>query len=129
MEAKRQKKFMKGLQAIMKMQLRIVRAKEFQELVDSAQISVDNEIDAPERKKKRIQKQTTIGQAQGHMTKNYPDPHMTYKTEKICHNCGIRGHVLKECPKPKIVCYQCGESGHMKNNCLKPQLTHGSQQE
>ena len=60
------------------------------------------------------------------MTKNYPDPHMTYKIEKICHNCGIRGHVLKECPKPKIVCYHCGEPGHMKNNFLKPQLTRGS---
>jgi hypothetical protein len=35
MEAKRQRKFMKGLQAVMKMQLRIVRAKEFQELMDS----------------------------------------------------------------------------------------------
>ena len=47
---------MKGLQAIMKMQLRIVCAKEFQELVDSAHISGDDEIDSPEGKKKRIQK-------------------------------------------------------------------------
>ena len=96
---------MKGLQAIMKMQLRIMRAKEFQELVDSAHIVVDDEIDAPEGKKRRIQKQTTTCQVRGHMTKNCSDPHMTYKTEKICHNCGIRGHVLKESPKPKIVCY------------------------
>jgi hypothetical protein len=43
MEAKRQRKFMKGLQAVMKMQLRIVRAKEFQELMDSVRTLEDKD--------------------------------------------------------------------------------------
>ena len=108
MEAKRKRKFMKGLQAVMRMQLRIVRTKEFQELLDSAHISEGDEIGVPEGKRNEVQKQTTT----------CPDPHMRYTTKKICHNCGIRGHVSRDCPNPKILCYQCGEPGHMMMSWL-----------
>src|SRR5674536_48661 len=35
----------------------------------------------------------------------------------ICSNCGMRGHMMKDCLKPKIICFGCGQPGHMKLDC------------
>ena len=92
-----------------------MRTKEFRELLDSAHISEGDEIVIPKGKRKKVQKQTTT----------CPDSHLMYNTKKIFHNCGIRGHVSRECPNPKILCYQCGEPGHMMMNFLNRPLTRG----
>ena len=39
----------------------------------------------------------------------------------ICHQCGMRGHMAKDCQKPKIVCFGCGQAGHMKPDCPNKQ--------
>ena len=70
MEAKRQRSFMKGLQAVMKMQLRIVRAKEFQELVNSVNTLEDDDNEVPDGKRKKLQRE--LGQV--------PNPVSTYNT-------------------------------------------------
>ncbi|XP_034118160.1 zinc finger CCHC domain-containing protein 13-like [Drosophila albomicans] len=39
-----------------------------------------------------------------------------------CHNCNSRGHLAKECRKPKREpgsCYACGEMGHFIAECKK----------
>lgn len=36
-----------------------------------------------------------------------------------CFNCGIHGHLLKDCPKEKAPtkCFTCGEYGHIGKDC------------
>ena len=93
---------MKGLQAVMKMQLMIVRAKEFQELMDSVSTleDMDNEEqDGAIKKKVRIGTQPALNPQS--MTNPYFPPEnqsgaMTSNKAKnsprrstVCSNCGI----------------------------------------
>ena len=39
----------------------------------------------------------------------------------ICHKCGMRGHMIKDCQKPAIVCFGCGQAGHIKPDCPNKQ--------
>ena len=43
--------------------------------------------------------------------------------KKRCHNCGIIGHLRKDCKKKKkkTGCFQCSEAGHLINDCSKRQ--------
>ena len=48
----------------------------------------------------------------------------TFKTERviICHKCGGRNHMARECrnsKKTSIFCYNCGEDGHKSYECRK----------
>lgn len=43
------------------------------------------------------------------------------KGEPKCYNCGVYGHITKECPKPKkTICFNCGKEGHIAKYCRKP---------
>jgi hypothetical protein len=35
----------------------------------------------------------------------------------LCHSCGAKGPLAKDCQRPKIICYGCNQEGHMKNQC------------
>ena len=40
------------------------------------------------------------------------------KGEPKCYNCGVFGHIAKDCSKPKqITCYNCGKNGHIAKEC------------
>uniref|UniRef100_A0A0N4ZD94 CCHC-type domain-containing protein n=1 Tax=Parastrongyloides trichosuri TaxID=131310 RepID=A0A0N4ZD94_PARTI len=46
-----------------------------------------------------------------------------------CHNCGMRGHFIKDCRKAKITCHKCKRIGHMEKYCRSniPQNRNGQQ--
>jgi hypothetical protein len=54
LEAKRQREFMRRLQGVMKMQMRIVHAKEFQELLDSTRILVGTDSEVSNGKEEEV---------------------------------------------------------------------------
>jgi hypothetical protein len=39
------------------------------------------------------------------------------EVELFCHSCGAKGHLAKDCQRPKIICFGCNQEGHMKNQC------------
>jgi hypothetical protein len=38
----------------------------------------------------------------------------TPRDQIICHNCGLPGHMKKDCGKPRVVCHACGKEGHIR---------------
>lgn len=129
MEAKRQKRFMKGLQAVLKMQLRIVRAKEFQELVDSTgKLKDDGNVVLDVKGKKIQEKLPQAPTPQPISNLNFPshqqsevsaseEARKAVRSSIICNNCGIKGHIGSECRKNQVICHQCGEPGHIRPLC------------
>jgi hypothetical protein len=125
LEAKRQNKFMRGLQGVMKMQMQIVRAKEFQELLDTIKVVEEKENKEQYGKGKEVQ----VGDQQVSNSQQVPiKPKL-----RTCHNCEMRGHISRECSQPKVTCYGCGEPGHNKHTCLNkhldPRLQAGGSQQ
>ena len=49
-----------------------------------------------------------------------PAPKSSPKT-KTCYNCGEKGHVNAQCPKPRtnehMTCFKCGKKGHHRRDC------------
>jgi hypothetical protein len=43
----------------------------------------------------------------------------------VCHGCGMRGHLEKDCRQPKIICFGCNKEGHMIRNCPDRARTGG----
>ncbi|KAK1683149.1 hypothetical protein QYE76_043997 [Lolium multiflorum] len=130
-EEKRKKRFMKGMNPYMKMQLRLARTAEFQELIDSAITFEDDyrQVQKDRRKRARIEPRK--------YPVSKPTPDRSFKprfrptgnqynrggqnqnprNQILCHNCGQRGHVQKDFQKPRIICYGCGKEGHIKPEC------------
>ena len=48
---------------------------------------------------------------------------MDVPQDGLCHSCGKRGHLSRNCPnsdiarKPYITCFRCGKLGHVKSKC------------
>ncbi|KAL8093964.1 hypothetical protein AgCh_035734 [Apium graveolens] len=41
-----------------------------------------------------------------------------YRADGLCYNCGEKGHIASQCPKPKVIsCYNCGQPGHLSREC------------
>ncbi|KAK1628506.1 hypothetical protein QYE76_002821 [Lolium multiflorum] len=131
-EEKRKKRFMKGMNPYMKMQLRLARTAEFQELIDSAITFEDDYRQVQEDRRKRAR----IEPRKYPISK--PTPDRSFKpryrpttgnqynrggqsqnpiSQIICNNCGLKGHLQKDCQKPRIICYGCGKEGHIKPEC------------
>jgi hypothetical protein len=36
----------------------------------------------------------------------------------FCSNCDERGHVTRDCAKPKVPCQECGDQGHLATYCF-----------
>jgi hypothetical protein len=118
---------MKGLHPYMKMQLRLTKTTEFQELVDAAiTLEDDYKIVQEERKKKlRMEpKKYPFKKPKPNPNSNLtvkPRPRTGFqnsgrggsnpKSQVISNNCGYKGHYASECRQPKVICYGCGKKG------------------
>jgi hypothetical protein len=121
-EEKRVKRFMKGLNLYMRMQLPLTGHHNFQGIVDVA-ITLEDDyksVQEEQRKKARTEPKCFPNQK--------PTPNLTFKPKPrpgnpnpnpnrggqnpknnmICHNCGVKGHYKSECRQPKVICYGCG---------------------
>jgi hypothetical protein len=122
---KRKKRFMRGVHPGARIQLRMLKAADFQELVDAAITMEDDfkQVLEDRRKKARIE------------PRRYPDakstPNLKFKpkyrfrgnvtprgtTSKnndiVCCGCGAVGHIERDCRQPKIICFGCKKGGHM----------------
>jgi hypothetical protein len=128
-DEKRKKRFMRGLHPMAKMQLRMLKAADFQELVDAAITMEDDfkQVQEERRKKAKLEPRR--------YPVNKPTADLSFKPRSpsrgmlprggggnprggITYNaCGARGHLSKDCQRPKIICYGCNQEGHMKNQC------------
>jgi hypothetical protein len=120
---------MRGLHPMAKMQLRMLKAANFQELVDVTITMEDDFKQVQEERKKKakleprkypINKQTT-----DLSFKLRPQNHRVLPRAGggnpqnliICLTCGAKGHYSNECQKPRIICFGCNQEGHMKRQC------------
>ncbi|KAK1662626.1 hypothetical protein QYE76_050785 [Lolium multiflorum] len=110
--------------------LRMLRATEFQELVD-ADITLEDDVkqlQEEKRKKAKFEPKRYVS--------NKPNTGLSFKprynnnnnnqrrnqgfqtaNQIVCHICGFRGHLSKDCKKPKIICFGCRQEGHMMKDC------------
>ncbi|KAK1631657.1 hypothetical protein QYE76_005972 [Lolium multiflorum] len=93
-EDKKKKRFLRGLSPQFKVQLRMMRATEFQELVDAAITLEDDFKQLQEEKRKKAK----------------------FEPKR---SCGLTGHFAKDCKKPRIICFGCRQEGHMLKDCPK----------
>ncbi|KAK1632812.1 hypothetical protein QYE76_007127 [Lolium multiflorum] len=127
-EDKRKKRFMRGLNPSFKMQLRMLKAMEFQELVDAAITMEDDfkQVQEDKRKKAKFEPKKFVS--------NKPNTNLTFKPRYnpsgnrrtpgaqfmaniICRSCGSKGHYSKDCRRPKVICFGCRQEGHMLKDC------------
>jgi hypothetical protein len=108
-DEKRKKRFMRGLHPGARIQLRMLKAADFQELVDAAITMKDDfkQVLEDRRKKARIEPKR--------YSDTKPTPNIKFKpkyrsggnvtprgttsgnNDIVCHGCGVRGHVEKDC--------------------------------
>jgi hypothetical protein len=134
---KRKKRFMRGLHPGAKMQLRMLKAADFQELVDAA-ITMEDDFKQvlEDRRKKAMIEPRRYSDAK-------PTPNLKFKpkfrsggnatprsttsgnNDIICRGCGARGHIEKDCRQPKIIYFGCKKGGHMIKDCPERSRTGG----
>ncbi|KAK1612285.1 hypothetical protein QYE76_035958 [Lolium multiflorum] len=104
-EDKKKKRFMRGLNPQFKVQLRMLRATEFQELVDAAITLEDDfkQLQEEKRKKAKFEPKRAF-------SKDCKKPKI------ICFGCRQEGHMLKDCPKRKNGGGQSGGGGNRGGN-------------
>ena len=100
---------MKGLNSFMKMQLRLAKPKEFQELVDTA-ITLEDDyksLQEERRKKAKMEPRRFLVQRQPPNLRFKPKLRTDIRkpvprnsnpmSHIICHRCGMMGHMIKDC--------------------------------
>jgi hypothetical protein len=108
----------------------MLKAADFQELVDTAITMEDDfkQVQEERRKKAKLEPRR--------FPLNKPPTDLNFKAQQqnrgtiprsgggnprsgvICRSCGAKGHYSNECQKPKIICFGCKQEGHMKGQCL-----------
>uniref|UniRef100_J3KUX8 CCHC-type domain-containing protein n=1 Tax=Oryza brachyantha TaxID=4533 RepID=J3KUX8_ORYBR len=138
-EAKKREKFLEGLHPFLKMQLRMVRHQQFQELVDGA-IALENdyrEVQEDRRKRARIEtrrppilKNVVRSPVHGRVVPvqriSSKPQSATQEQQFKCYTCG-GAHFQKNCPKLKVNCFNCGQTGHYSTQCPNPKKNTGPQ--
>jgi hypothetical protein len=127
-DEKRKKRFLRGVHPYLRMQLRMLRATEFQELVDADITMEDDFKHVQEERRKRAKfepkkyvntKTNTNLSFNPRFTPGGNRPQQgsdNNYSNIICKNCGFCGHTTADCRKPKIICFGCRKEGHMKRD-------------
>jgi hypothetical protein len=108
-EEKRVKRFMKGLNPYMRMQLHLTGHHKFQELVDAA-INLEDDyksIQEEQRKKARTKPK--------HFPDLKPTPNLTFKPRPRLGNPNPNPNRGGPNPKSNVICHNCGFKGHYKS--------------
>ncbi|KAK1679752.1 hypothetical protein QYE76_040600 [Lolium multiflorum] len=127
-EYKRKKRFMRGLNPQFKV---LLRATEFQELVDAAITLEDDfkQLEEEKRKKARFEPKKFISNKPNTSLSfkprynNYNNnqkkfPRDQYVAQIVCCIYGMKGHISKDCRRPKVICFGCRQEGHILKDCL-----------
>ncbi|KAK1610026.1 hypothetical protein QYE76_033699 [Lolium multiflorum] len=132
-EDKKKKRFVRGLNPQFKVQLRMMRATEFQELVDAAITLEDDfkQLQEEKRKKAKFEPKrfvsnkpnTSLSFKPRYNNNNNNNNNNNYynsrRNQIVCRSCGFTGHFAKDCKKPRIICFGCRQEGHMLKDCPK----------
>ncbi|KAK1608407.1 hypothetical protein QYE76_032080 [Lolium multiflorum] len=130
-EDKKKKRFMRGLNPQFKVQLTMLRATEFQELVDAAITLEDDfkQLQDEKRKKAKFEPKRVVSNKPNMGLSFKPRFNNNYNSRRnqafqtanqiVCRSCGGKGHFSKDCKKPRIICFGCREEGHMLRDCPK----------
>ncbi|KAK1627255.1 hypothetical protein QYE76_001570 [Lolium multiflorum] len=139
-EDKKKKRFMRGLNPQFKVQLMMLRATEFQELVDAAITLEDDfkQLQDEKRKKAKFEPRR--------FGSNKPNINLSFKprfnnnfnsrrnqafqtpNQIVCRSCGFPGHFSRDCKNQGLqqanqtVCRICGMKGHLSTECRKPKI-------
>jgi hypothetical protein len=119
------KRFPKGLDPYAAMQMKLTKPRNFQELMDTS-ITWENDyrlVQLSRQKKakteaKRVQptrNSQNLSSKPRVRTGGVPPTRKVFtpKSQLICHNCGLSGHIKNECMKPRIICHAYGKEGHI----------------
>ncbi|KAK1669789.1 hypothetical protein QYE76_057948 [Lolium multiflorum] len=126
----------------------MMRATEFQELVDAAITLEDDfkQLQEEKRKKAKFEPKRYVS--------NKPNTGLSFKprynnnnnnnsnyygsrknqafqtaNQSVCRSCGLTGHFAKDCKKPRIICFGCRQEGHMLKDCPRKIVEEVSQEE
>ncbi|KAK1667501.1 hypothetical protein QYE76_055660 [Lolium multiflorum] len=113
----------------------MMRATEFQELVDAAITLEDDFKQLQEEKRKKakfepkryVSNKPNTGLSFKPRYNNNNNNNNYYGSRKnqafqtanqiVCRVCGIKGHTSKDCRKPRIIYFGCRQEGHMMKDC------------
>jgi hypothetical protein len=128
-DTKRVKRFLRGLDPHVAMQMKLTKPHNFQELMDTA-ITWENDYRlvqlSREKKAKTEAKRVQLTRSTQNLsfkpkvrTGGVPSNWriLAPRSQILCHNCELSGHFKNECTKPRIFCYGSGKEGHMKPDC------------
>jgi hypothetical protein len=107
----------------------MLKAADFQELVDAAITMEDDFKQVQEEHQKKAKMEPR------RYPVNKPTADLTFKPRSpsrgtlprgggggnpkggiTCHECRARGHLARDCPRPKVIYYGCNQEGHMKKH-------------